>query len=73
MLRPNERCSSLYRYVVLHVIDESQQEGNESLGQVIVDLDLLDPERGYHGTHKLADLVCIDELECVCDVTVIYQ
>ncbi|XP_046358148.2 synaptotagmin-C-like [Haliotis rufescens] len=51
---PYEELS--FRYVVLHVIDESQQEGNESLGQVILDLDLLDPEQGYHGTHKLADL-----------------
>ncbi len=48
---------SFYRYIIFHVLDESQQEGNESLGQAIIDLDTFDPNKGYHETLKLADLV----------------
>ena len=46
-----------FRYIILHVIDESHYHGNESLGQVIIDLDTFDPEKGSHQIHRLSDLV----------------
>ena len=45
------------RYVILHIIDQDYAGENDSLGQVIIDLDNLDPNTGYHGSFALADLV----------------
>ncbi|XP_041349855.1 synaptotagmin-1-like [Gigantopelta aegis] len=45
-----------FRYIILHVIDESHYHGNESLGQVIIDLDSFDLEKGSHQIHRLTDL-----------------
>ncbi|ESO82570.1 Defline double C2 domain protein [Lottia gigantea] len=45
-----------FRYIVLHVIDDNNTEGNCSLGQVIIDLDTFNPVEEHRQTYKLADL-----------------
>lgn len=45
-----------FRYIVLHVIDNHTFTENSTLGQIILDLDTLDHEKGFHGKLKLADL-----------------
>lgn len=50
-----------YRYVVLTVLDNTDSDGDgESdclLGHVIIDLENLHPERGFHGSFPLSDMV----------------
>ncbi|KAK6177286.1 hypothetical protein SNE40_015413 [Patella caerulea] len=53
-LVPQEELA--FRYIVFHVVDENDSYGNSSLGQVILDLDTFDPEKGHHESYKLADL-----------------
>lgn len=46
---------------MLTVLDNTDNDGDgESdclLGHVVIDLDNLDPERGYHGSFPLSDMV----------------
>ncbi|KAJ8301633.1 hypothetical protein KUTeg_020620 [Tegillarca granosa] len=44
------------RFIIFHVVDEDVSSSNDSLGQAIVDLKDFDPDRGMHGSYKLADL-----------------
>ena len=46
------------RFIIFHVIDRDKSSSNDSLGQCIVELTNMDPERGIHGSYPLADLVC---------------
>ena len=39
------------------MIDRDRSSSNDSLGQCIVELTNMDPERGVHGSYALADLV----------------
>ncbi|XP_013409216.1 synaptotagmin-6 [Lingula anatina] len=45
-----------YRYLVFQVIDSSADAESDALGQVIIDLNNLDPEHGYSGPFGLEDL-----------------
>jgi len=47
----------VFRQLILHAIDEDKSTRNDSLGQVMIDLCDLDPERGLWDSYKLADLV----------------
>ncbi|CAH1784050.1 unnamed protein product [Owenia fusiformis] len=49
------------RYVILHVLDKACV-GEDSLGQVIIDLDNFDHELGYRGSFQLEDLKNSDRL-----------
>lgn len=44
------------RFIIFHVIDRDKSSSNDSLGQCIVELTNMDPERGIHGSYPLADL-----------------
>lgn len=44
------------RQVIFHAIDEDKDSGNESLGQVVINLTDFDPDQGLYGSYKLADL-----------------
>lgn len=44
------------RFIIFHVIDRDKSSSNDSLGQCIVELTHMDPERGIHGSYPLADL-----------------
>ncbi|CAD5115521.1 DgyrCDS4487 [Dimorphilus gyrociliatus] len=44
------------KYIVLHVIDVRDGQQNETLGQIIYDLDNITPHSGFNGTMELADL-----------------
>lgn len=46
-----------YRYIIFHVLDYDDADDNESMGQVIIDLNNFDPDSGYHGNFQLADMV----------------
>lgn len=49
----NDSC---YRYVVFTVLDHGTDD-DSLLGHVVVDLENLDIEQGYHGTFPLSDMV----------------
>ncbi|GFN90833.1 synaptotagmin-9 [Plakobranchus ocellatus] len=51
---PQEELS--FRYAVLHVVDNQSHQENNTLGQIIIDLDTLNLDTGFHGSLKLADL-----------------
>lgn len=56
------------RFIIFHVIDRDNSSGNDSLGQCIVELKQMDPERGIHGSYTLADLRNSDRMR-----TKVYQ
>ena len=45
------------------MIDRDRSSSNDSLGQCIVELTNMDPERGVHGSYALADLVSYDDCQ----------
>ncbi|XP_067930508.1 synaptotagmin-1-like [Watersipora subatra] len=49
------------RYVVFTVLDQSTETGS-LLGHVVIDLDNLDTEHGYHGPFSLSDMSSSDRL-----------
>lgn len=49
--------TALFRYLILHMIDQDRVTSNDSLGQVVIDLRTFDPEKRLHQTYPLADLV----------------
>ncbi|XP_005105452.1 synaptotagmin-like protein 2 [Aplysia californica] len=51
-----------FRYVLLHVLDNTAHTEHNMLGQIIIDLDTLNTEGGYNGWLKLADLRNSDRL-----------
>lgn len=56
------------KFIIFHVIDRDKSSGNDSLGQCIVELKHMDPERGIHGSYELADLRNSDRMR-----TKVYQ
>ena len=42
---------------MLHVIDYDDAGANGSLGQVVIELENFDVEKGFYGSFELADLV----------------
>ncbi|XP_076091952.1 synaptotagmin-10-like [Mytilus galloprovincialis] len=44
------------RYIIFHVIDKSTFGGNDSLGQVIIELMTFNPDHSLHDFFRLADL-----------------
>ena len=45
---------------MLHVVDFDDGGTNDSLGQVVIELDNFDVEAGFHGSFELADLVGLE-------------